>query len=131
MFQTLLVVVGVFGWARTRKSAYLYTAAVGFGLMLATKVVFYIVAFIVVSFVGMVFAAERFRPFEYSIKDILRDVGGDAGRSPRAWSSASASRCTRRFLPISRGCARRWWRPHSGPAQVSRECCSTGRPSRA
>ncbi|MBM2811241.1 MAG: repeat containing protein [Chloroflexi bacterium] len=74
-FQTLLVVVGCFGWLRTRKSAYLYAAAVGLGLMFATKVVVYLFGFVLVSFIGLAIAVEKLRPFDIPVLGAVRDIG--------------------------------------------------------
>src|SRR6266542_2978356 len=76
VFQTLLIVVGVFGWIRTRRPAYLYVAAVGFGLMFATKVIALIFGFTVFAFavivlvIEWIFAAnERPSPFDFSLTE--------------------------------------------------------------
>ncbi|MPZ14272.1 MAG: TIGR03663 family protein [Chloroflexi bacterium] len=71
VFESLLIVVGLFGPARV----FLYAAAVGLGLLLATKVVFYILAFIIASFVGVALVVERYRPFQVSVADAIRDIG--------------------------------------------------------
>ena len=75
MFQTLLIVVGVFGWIRTRRPAYFYAAVVGLALMFATKVVALIFAFTVVTFIVAAIAVQSRRPFGDSVLDAVRDVG--------------------------------------------------------
>jgi uncharacterized protein (TIGR03663 family) len=83
MFQTLLIVVGVFGWIRTRRPAYFFAAVVGIALMFATKVVSLIFAFTVASFIvaaivtyivaGIVW--HRRPPLGEAVLDAVRDVG--------------------------------------------------------
>lgn len=75
MFQSLLVVVGLFGWLRTRSSPWFYTAAIGMALMFSTKVVAFIFGFIVATFVIVALLVERKRPFEHSVLGALRDIG--------------------------------------------------------
>jgi uncharacterized protein (TIGR03663 family) len=76
MFQTLLTVVGVFGWLRTRRPVYLYAAVVGITLMFTTKVVALIFAFIVGTFIVAAIAVQRRRQGGGdSVLDAIRDVG--------------------------------------------------------
>lgn len=75
MFQTLLIIVGVFGWLRTRRSAYFYAAVVGIALMFSTKVVSLIFAFTVASFIVAAIVVQRQRPTGNSVLQALRDVG--------------------------------------------------------
>ena len=75
MFQTLLIVVGLFGWLRTRRPAYFYAAVVGIALMFTTKVVALIFAFIVVSFVIAAIALQRRARTVDSLIDAVRDIG--------------------------------------------------------
>src|SRR5436190_5090310 len=78
MFQTLLAVVGLFGWLRTRRSVYLYAAVVGITLMFTTKVVALIFAFIVVTFLVAALAIQRWRGHTTSadsVLDAVRDIG--------------------------------------------------------
>jgi len=75
MFQTLLIIVGVFGWLRTRRSAYFYAAVVGLTLMFATKVVSLIFAFTVVSFITAAIVVQRQRTPGDFVLEAVRDVG--------------------------------------------------------
>src|SRR6266540_678322 len=76
MFQTLLVVVGLFGWLRTRRSVYLYVAVVGITLMFSTKVVALIFAFIVGTFLVAALVVQRWRGQQTNpVLDAIRDVG--------------------------------------------------------
>jgi uncharacterized protein (TIGR03663 family) len=76
VFQTLLVVVGLFGWLRTRRSPYLYAAAVGIALMFATKIVSLIFGFTVAAFIlGAVVAQSRRTLLEDTVLDAIRDIG--------------------------------------------------------
>ena len=76
VFQTLLIVVGLFGWFRTRRSAYLYALAVGFALIFSTKIVSLIFGFTVAAFlVGAVLVQARRRTSEDTVLDAVLDVG--------------------------------------------------------
>jgi uncharacterized protein (TIGR03663 family) len=76
LFQELLMVVGLFGWVRTRKPAYLYAAAIGLGLMFSTKMTWAIFGFIIAVFVAASMALEMRRPLgSRPITEAVRDVG--------------------------------------------------------
>ncbi len=75
LFQTLLVVVGLFGWLRERKDAYLYAAAIGIGMMFTTKVVVYLFGALVAAFILGALAYERIRRSPPVVTDAVRDVG--------------------------------------------------------
>ena len=75
IFQTVLMVVGLWGYYRTRKSAYLYALAVGAALMFSTKVVIYLVGFMIVSFVVGAVAVQRLRNLEPTVLDAVKEVG--------------------------------------------------------
>jgi uncharacterized protein (TIGR03663 family) len=75
LFQTLLVVVGLFGWVRERKAAYLYAAAIGLGMMFSTKVVVYLFGVIIAAFIVGALAFERLRRGDPVITSAVRDVG--------------------------------------------------------
>ncbi len=78
MFQTLLIVVGAFGWLRTRRPAYFYAAVVGLALIFSTKVVSLILAFTVGTFIVAVIAIQSRRQVSElgdSLLDAVRDVG--------------------------------------------------------
>jgi len=75
VFQTILTVVGIFGWIRTRKPVYLYIAVIGFSMMFTTKVVSYLIGFMVVAFFGAALLIERVRPFDVSVSSAIRDIG--------------------------------------------------------
>lgn len=75
LFQTLLVVVGLFGWVRERKSAYLYAAAIGLGMMFSTKVVVYLFGVIITAFIVGAVALERLRRGAPIITSAVADVG--------------------------------------------------------
>src|SRR5439155_7321573 len=98
-----------------RRSVYLYTAAVGFGLMLATKVVFYIVAFIVGSFVVSTLVIERRRPFEVSIAEAVRDVGWQWWGISAAIVLGIAATLYSTFFTNLEGLCTAVWAPQFGP----------------
>lgn len=75
LFQTLLVVVGLFGWVRERRPAYLYAAAIGVGMLFTTKVVVYLFGAIVVGFVVGALALERLGRAAPVVTAAVRDVG--------------------------------------------------------
>ncbi len=75
LFQSLLAVVGLFGWIRERKSAYLYAAAIGLGMMFTTKVVVYMFGAILAAFVLAAVGLERVRRSAPNVTDAVRDVG--------------------------------------------------------
>jgi uncharacterized protein (TIGR03663 family) len=75
VFQTVLTVVGIFGWIRTRNSAYLYAGVVGIALMFSTKVVSYMFGFMVFLFFVATMLIERYSPFDESVIDAVRDIG--------------------------------------------------------
>ncbi|MSQ23731.1 MAG: TIGR03663 family protein [Chloroflexi bacterium] len=50
VFEAMLLVVGMFGWFRTRNSAYFYTAVVGLALLFSTKEDSFIYGFIFATF---------------------------------------------------------------------------------
>ncbi len=75
LFQELLVVVGMFGWLRTRKSAYLYAVAVALGLMFATKMTWVLFGLTCATFVTAAVILERrrsdgLRPVLEAVKDV-------------------------------------------------------------
>jgi uncharacterized protein (TIGR03663 family) len=75
LFQTLLVIVGLFGWLRERKPAYLYAAVIGLGMMFTTKVVVYMFGALLAAFVIAALFVERIRRGEPIVMDAVRDVG--------------------------------------------------------
>jgi uncharacterized protein (TIGR03663 family) len=76
LFQELLTVVGLFGWYRTRRSAYLYAATIGLGLMFATKMTWAIFGFILFTFVVYAVVMEMARgQGRRPVYDAIRDVG--------------------------------------------------------
>ncbi len=75
LFQTLLVVVGLFGWLRERKDAYLYAAAIGIGMMFTTKVVVYMFGALITAFILGALAYERVRNAAPVVTGAVLDVG--------------------------------------------------------
>jgi uncharacterized protein (TIGR03663 family) len=76
IFQTLLVVVGLFGWVRERKASWLYAVAIGLALMFTTKVVVYLFGVILVAYIIGAIAVERLFPGRAPIiTNAVLDVG--------------------------------------------------------
>lgn len=75
VFETVLILVGLFGWVRTRRGAYLYAAAAGLGLMFSTKVISLIFGFTIATFILLAIAAGRVGLSEQGVLRAVRDVG--------------------------------------------------------
>src|SRR5581483_4175134 len=76
LFQELLVVVGSFDRHRTRRAAYLYAAAIAYGLMFSTKMTSLMFGFIVAAFVAAAIGYETWRKGEEQpVLTAVRDVG--------------------------------------------------------
>ncbi len=90
VFHTLLLVVGIWGWIRTRRGPYLYAGSVGLALLFSNKEVSFMHAFIFTTFLVTAMLVERLRGGPRTITD------GLAAISWRQWAGTAGL-----FLGIS------------------------------
>ncbi len=83
VFEAMVLVVGLFGYFRTRRPVYFYTAAVGLGLLFATKEDSLIYGFIFATFLVVAVVVDS-RRGNGELLDALAEIGW------RRWVTAAA-----------------------------------------
>lgn len=83
VFEAMVLVVGLFGWFRTRRPVYFYTGAVGLGLLFATKEDSLIYGTVFATFLAVAVAVGT-RRGTGELLDVLAAIGW------RRWATAAA-----------------------------------------
>lgn len=83
VFEALLIVIGIFGWLRTRRSLYMYLASIGLAIMFTAKEVSFIYGFIFATFLGLAIVIDR-RWGAGELLEALEEIGW------RRWGIAAA-----------------------------------------